>query len=124
MGAPSDEFEAARRVAVRMMETRAFAKGIEEEDPRMVAYIPQLLRLNELGMITFNSQSGERNTFPHYQTGEDGCVSRAGVLLRVRRRLGRGRRDQVDVEQHGQVRDARDRRRGSLARGTRACTPC
>lgn len=70
MGAPSDEFEEARRVAVRMMQTRAFANGIEREDRRMVAYIPQLLLLNELGMITFNSQSGERDTFPHYQTGK------------------------------------------------------
>ena len=69
-GAPSGEFESARRVAVRMMETRAFAKGIEEEDGAMVAYIPNLRRLNELGMITFNSQSGKRETFPHYQTGK------------------------------------------------------
>ena len=69
-GAPSGEFESARRVAVRMMETRAFAKGIEEEDRAMVAYIPNLRRLNELGMITFNSQSGKRETFPHYQTGK------------------------------------------------------
>ena len=36
----------------------------------MVAYIPNLRRLNELGMITFNSQSGKRETFPHYQTGK------------------------------------------------------
>ena len=64
------EFELARRVAVRMMETRAFAKDIEEEDPKMAAYIPHLRRLNELGLITFNSQSGKRETFPHYQTGK------------------------------------------------------
>ena len=64
------EFELARRVAVRMMETRAFAKGIEVEDRRMVAYIPQLRRLNELGMITFNSQSGTRDSVAHYQTGK------------------------------------------------------
>jgi hypothetical protein len=53
-----------------MMETRAFEKDIEEEDPTMVAYIPDLRRLNELGMITFNSQSGKRQAFPHYQTGK------------------------------------------------------
>jgi hypothetical protein len=70
MAAPSGEFEMARRVAVRMMETRAFAKDIEEEDPTMVKYIPPLRRLNELGMITFDSQSGRRFTFPHYQTGK------------------------------------------------------
>ena len=69
MAAPG-EFELARRVAVRMMETRAFAKDIEEEDPTMVKYISDLRRLNELGMITSNSQSGKRSTFAHYQTGK------------------------------------------------------
>jgi hypothetical protein len=69
MAAPG-EFELARRVAVRMMETRAFAKDIEEEDATMVKYIPNLRRLNELGMITFDSQNGRRFTFPHYQTGK------------------------------------------------------
>ncbi len=64
MAAPSGEFEMARRVAVRMMETRAFAKDVEEEDPTMVKYIPPLRCLNELGMITFDSQSGRRFTFP------------------------------------------------------------
>ncbi len=48
-----------------MMETRAFAKDIAEEDPTMVKYIPSLRRLNELGMITFDSQSGKRSTFAH-----------------------------------------------------------
>jgi hypothetical protein len=70
MAAPG-EFELARRVAVRMMETRAFAKDIEEEDETMVKYIPNLRRLNELGMITFDSQSGKLSTFPHYQTGSE-----------------------------------------------------
>ena len=69
-GNPSGAFERAQGVALRMMETRAFAKGIEEEDTTMVAYIPQLRRLNELGMITFDSQSGKRQTLPHYQTGK------------------------------------------------------
>lgn len=62
-GAPSSDFEMARRVAVRMMQTRAFAKDIEDEDPTMAKYIPHLRRLNELGMITFDSQSGRRFTF-------------------------------------------------------------
>ena len=33
-------------------------KGIGEEDPLMVAHIPQLMRINKLGMITINSQAG------------------------------------------------------------------
>ncbi len=36
----------------------------------MVKYIPNLRRLNELGLITFDSQSGKRSTFAHYQTGK------------------------------------------------------
>ena len=64
------EFERARRVAVRMIQTRAFAKDIEEEDPSMVRYIPHLRRLNQLGMITFDSQSGKRARFAHYKTGK------------------------------------------------------
>ena len=33
-------------------------KGIGEEDALMVAHIPQLVRINKLGMITINSQAG------------------------------------------------------------------
>ena len=65
-----DAFERAQRVAVRAMRTRMWQKAIGEEDPMMVAHIPQLVRINKLGMITIQSQSGVVRHYKSVRTGE------------------------------------------------------
>jgi hypothetical protein len=65
-----DAFERAQRVAVRAMRTRMWQKAIGEEDPMMVAHIPQLVRINKLGMITTQSQSGVVRHYKSVRTGE------------------------------------------------------
>ena len=52
-----DAFERARKVAIRVMQLPMWQKSIGKEDPLMVAHIPQLVRINKLGMITINSQA-------------------------------------------------------------------
>ena len=64
-----DEFEQARRVALRTMRTRAWREDIRAEDETMVAHIPQLLRINGLGMITENSQAGRSHHYTSQATG-------------------------------------------------------
>ena len=65
-----DAFERAQRVAVRAMRTRMWQKAIGEEDPMMVAHSPQLVRVNKLGMLTIQSQSGVVRHFKSVRTGE------------------------------------------------------
>ena len=62
----ADAFELARRTAVRTMRTAAWKHEIGGEDPTMVKHFPQLTRINNLGMITWNSQAGKnsRRTCP------------------------------------------------------------
>jgi hypothetical protein len=79
-----DAFERAQRVAVRAMRTRMWQKAIGEEDPMMVAHIPQLVRINKLGMITTQSQSGGREALQVRANGRAKDHGRARVLLRVR----------------------------------------
>ena len=64
------EFEQARRVALRTMRTRAWREDIRAEDETMVAHIPQLLRINGLGMITENSQAGRSHHYTSRATGQ------------------------------------------------------
>jgi hypothetical protein len=63
------EFELARRVVLRTMRTRAWREDIRAEDETMVAHIPQLLRINRLGMITENSQAGRSHHYTSQATG-------------------------------------------------------
>ncbi len=79
-----DAFERAKRVAVRAMRTRMWQKAIGEEDPLMVAHIPQLIRINKLGMITIQSQSGGCEALQVRADGQADDHGRARVLLRVR----------------------------------------
>ena len=65
-----DAFESARRVAVRMMRTAALAEELRNEDPTMVRHIPQLTRINRLGMITSNSQAGRNSRYTSRRTGK------------------------------------------------------
>lgn len=65
-----DAFERARKVALRVMQLPIWQKGIGEEDPLMLAHIPQLIRINKLGMITINSQAGYVRHFKSAKTGK------------------------------------------------------
>ena len=53
------DFDRAQEIAVKAIKTTAWQNDIAAEDPDMTAYIPQLLRINMLGMITYNSQAGK-----------------------------------------------------------------
>jgi hypothetical protein len=64
------DFERARRVAVRAMRTAAWKDAIRSEDPTMVSHIPQLTRINKLGMITWNSQAGRNSRYFSNKTGK------------------------------------------------------
>jgi hypothetical protein len=64
------DFERARRVAVRTMRTAAWRDAIQGEDATMVEHIPQLTRINKLGMITWNSQSGRASRYLSKDTGQ------------------------------------------------------
>ena len=64
-----DAFERARKVAIRMMRLPMWQKGIGE-DALMVAHIPQLARINKLGMITINSQAGNVSYYKSVRTGK------------------------------------------------------
>ena len=65
-----DAFERARKVAIRVMQLPMWQKSIGEEDPLMVAHIPQLARINKLGMITINSQAGNVRYSKSLRTGK------------------------------------------------------
>ncbi len=79
-----DAFERAKRVAVRAMRTRMWQKAIGEEDPLMVAHIPQLVRINKLGMITTQKPKRGREALQVRANGRADDHGRARVLLRVR----------------------------------------
>jgi hypothetical protein len=64
------DFERARRVAVRAMRTAAWKDAIRGEDATMVKHIPQLTRINNLGMITWNSQAGRNSRYFSKKTGK------------------------------------------------------
>jgi len=66
----ADAFERARRVAVRTMRTAAWKHEIHGEDPSMAKHIPQLTRINNLGMITWNSQAGHNSRYFSKKTGK------------------------------------------------------
>lgn len=66
----ADAFERARRVAVRTMRTAAWKHEIHGEDPSMAKHIPQLTRINNLGMITWNSQAGHTSRYFSKKTGK------------------------------------------------------
>jgi hypothetical protein len=55
------EFDLAQKIAITAIKTTAWQNDITEEDPDMTVHIPQLLRINTLGMITYNSQAGNTN---------------------------------------------------------------
>ena len=73
----ADAFERARRVAVRTMRTAAWKHEIHGEDPSMVKHIPQLTRINNMGMITWNSQAGRNSRYFSKKT--DKYVARMGL---------------------------------------------
>ena len=76
-----DAFERARKVALRVMRMPMWQKGIGEEDPLMVAHIPQLARINKLGMITINSQAGNVRYFKSAKTGKRGTVAERAYCI-------------------------------------------
>ena len=70
-----DAFERARKVAIRVMQLPMWQKSIGEEDPLMVAHIPQLARINKLGMITINSQAGNVRHVKSLRTGKQATIA-------------------------------------------------
>ena len=70
-----DPFERARKVAIRVMQLPMWQKSIGEEDPLMVAHIPQLARINKLGMITINSQAGNVRHSKSLRTGKRATIA-------------------------------------------------
>ena len=70
-----DAFERARKVALRVMRMPMWQKEIGEEDPLMVAHIPQLVRINKLGMITINSQAGNVRYSKSLRTGKQATIA-------------------------------------------------
>ena len=50
-------------------------KSIGKEDPLMVAHIPQLARINKLGMITINSQAGNVRHVKSLRTGKQATIA-------------------------------------------------
>ena len=53
------------------MRTAAWKHEIADEDPTMVEHIPQLTRINKLGMITWNSQAGRNSRYLSKNTGKE-----------------------------------------------------
>ena len=76
-----DAFERARKVALRVMRMPMWQKGIGEEDPLMVAHIPQLARINKLGMITINSQAGNVRYLKSLRAGKRGTMAERKCTL-------------------------------------------
>ena len=111
-----DAFERAQRVAVRAMRTRMWQKAIGEEDPMMVAHIPQLVRINKLGMITTQSQSGVVRHYKSVRTGERRTMAERAFCYGFVRESVAGQDHPVDVGAHRQVRRASVHRRGRQPR--------
>lgn len=58
------KFQEAKKHTLQTLSSEAFRKDIQEEDPKMVKFIPTFLEINRLDFLTTNSQAG------HYQKGK------------------------------------------------------
>ena len=56
------EFDRMRAKVLAMLASREWRAARKAEDPTMERHIPQLVRLNELGLLTFDSQAGRVGT--------------------------------------------------------------
>ena len=54
------KFKEAQEAMVNQFDSPTFHERIKEEDPIMFKHIPLLKKINRAGMITFNSQSGQK----------------------------------------------------------------
>ena len=55
------DFDRMRAKVLAMLGSAEWRAARKAEDPTMERHIPQLVRLNELGLLTFDSQAGRRD---------------------------------------------------------------
>ena len=55
------EFDRMRAKVLAMLASREWRAARKAEDPTMVRHIPQLVRINKLGLLTFDSQAGRKD---------------------------------------------------------------
>ena len=58
---PKNDFDRMRAKVLAMLGSGEWRAARNAEDPTMVRHIPQLVRLNELGLLTFDSQAGRKD---------------------------------------------------------------
>ena len=58
---PTSEFDRVRAKALAMLRSDEWRAERAREAPAMARYFPQILRINELGLLTFDSQAGISN---------------------------------------------------------------
>ena len=55
------DFESAIQLSISKFDSPEFIQRIKEEDEKMVKYLPELKRINELGFLTHSSQAGHHS---------------------------------------------------------------
>ena len=54
------KFKEAQQYSMEYLSSPSFIERVKEEDPSMLEYLPILRQINKAGMITFNSQAGNK----------------------------------------------------------------
>ena len=55
------EFDRMRAKVLAVLASREWRAARKAEDPTMARHIPQLVRINKLGLLTFDSQAGRKD---------------------------------------------------------------